>query len=62
MFKTKASDIIVLFTILGVAIAIYASNAPLSAPVVKSTTPITPEIELVVKGNQVDTVYIYRGK
>jgi hypothetical protein len=27
---------------------------------IRSTTPITPEIELVVKDNVVDTVYVYR--
>ena len=28
--------------------------------VIKSTTPIKPEIELVVKNNVIDTVYVYR--
>lgn len=28
--------------------------------VIKSTDPIIPEIELVVKDNKVDTVYVYR--
>ncbi len=27
---------------------------------IRSTTPITPEIELVIKNNVVDTVYVYR--
>lgn len=27
---------------------------------IRSTTPITPEIELVVKDNVVDTIYVYR--
>lgn len=27
---------------------------------IRSTTPITPEIELVVKDNIVDTIYVYR--
>jgi hypothetical protein len=27
---------------------------------IRSTTPIVPEIELVVKDNVVDTVYVYR--
>jgi hypothetical protein len=27
---------------------------------IRSTTPITPEIELIVKDNVVDTVYVYR--
>ena len=30
--------------------------------VIRSTTPIVPEIELVVKDNIVDTVYVYRKK
>lgn len=28
--------------------------------VIRSSTPITPEIELVVKNNVVDTIYVYR--
>lgn len=28
--------------------------------VIRTTEPITPEIELVVKDNVVDTVYVYR--
>lgn len=27
---------------------------------IRSTTPIVPEIELVVKDNVVDTIYVYR--
>ena len=27
---------------------------------IRSTKPITPEIELVVKNNTIDTVYVYR--
>lgn len=27
---------------------------------IRSTTPITPEIELVIKDNVVDTIYVYR--
>ena len=27
---------------------------------IKSTKPITPELEITIKGNQIDTVYIYR--
>jgi len=27
---------------------------------IRSATPITPEIELVVKDNVVDTIYVYR--
>ena len=27
---------------------------------IRSTTPIKPEIELVVKDNVIDTVYVYR--
>jgi hypothetical protein len=27
---------------------------------IRSTKPITPEIELVIKNNIVDTVYVYR--
>lgn len=27
---------------------------------IRTTTPITPEIELVVKDNVVDTIYVYR--
>jgi uncharacterized membrane protein len=29
--------------------------------VIKSSTPITPEIELVVKDNVIDTIYVYRA-
>lgn len=28
--------------------------------VIKSTTPITPEIELKINDNVVDTIYVYR--
>lgn len=28
--------------------------------VIKTTSPIIPEIELVIKDNSIDTVYIYR--
>lgn len=27
---------------------------------IRTTTPINPEIELIIKNNSVDTVYIYR--
>ena len=30
--------------------------------VIKSTEPITPEIELIINDNNVDTLYIYRSK
>jgi archaellum biogenesis protein FlaJ (TadC family) len=30
--------------------------------VIKSTKPITPEIELIINNNEVDTLYIYRSK
>jgi hypothetical protein len=27
---------------------------------IKTTTPIVPEIELIIKDNKVDTLYVYR--
>ncbi len=42
--------------VIGLTIYIWLN----SEPVVRSTHPIQPSIELEVNNNQVDTIYVYR--
>lgn len=63
-------DIDILTPFLYLALIIIATVAVLSAgivwffmqgdPIIKSEKMIVPEIELVIKDNRVDTVFVYR--
>jgi hypothetical protein len=49
----------VLFVVVIVMTA-YTINTFFTEPVIRSETRIEPQIELIIKDNQVDTIYVYR--
>ena len=58
------ADIVAFIVIVGLGISagtyLLAKIAASHSVAIESTTPIPPEIKLVVKDNVVDTLYVYR--
>lgn len=48
--------LVIFFITTGISVWLYL-NKP---AIIKSETPIKPEIELIIENNQVDTLYIYK--
>jgi hypothetical protein len=52
--------LIIIIVVLGIAVLGFGGYTVFKDDAIKSDHPIKPQIELVVKNNKVDTLYVYR--